>query len=121
MSLPKPVPAVHLHLLDLVFEFWCLSGNSFREDQRHTSPHSVRLHPLKITVPGDLLLFGRFPVNTDRAVLDDEPDFLLAGQILKVHNGVVLPYLLDIPLDLLLSGDVAVDAELAADIIAYQD
>ena len=65
----------------------------------------------------DLLLLGGFAVNTDRAVLDDEPDLGLAREVLEVHDRVVLPDLLDVPLHLLLPGDVAVDPQFLAHVV----
>ena len=66
---------------------------------------------------GDLFLLRSFSVNTDRTVLDDEPDLRFARQVLEVHDGVVMPYLLDIPLHFLLAGNVPADPQFLAHII----
>src|SRR5690606_1294944 len=97
-----------------------LEGEAFREDERHAAPHGVRLNPFEVPVAADLLLLRSLPVDADRAVLDDQPDLALRREILQVHGGVVLAYLLDVTLHLLLPRDVAVHPERPTDKVAHE-
>ena len=71
-------------------------------------------------MPRDLLFFRRFAIDTDRAVLYDQPDLGFAWQVLEAHDGIVLADLLDVPLDLVLPGMVAADPEFCPHIIPDQ-
>ena len=86
----QPLPAVEMHLSYVLLDLRSFETDTFRNHKTHTAPDNVRLHPLKIPVPGDLLFFRRFTVNTDRTVTDNEPDIIILGKILHTLNTVVL-------------------------------
>ena len=70
-----PLPALDIHLFHIFLDFWRFECQPLRDHQRHPAPHRVRLHPIEVPVSAHLLLFCRFTVDTDRAVLDDHPEF----------------------------------------------
>ncbi len=117
----KPVPPVHLHLPDIAHHFGSLQDQPLCNDQCHSTPDSVGLNPFQVPVPGDLFPFGRLPVDTDRTVLDDQPDLFRRREILQAHDRVILPDLLDIPLDLFGSRNIPVQPEQSSDIIAHKN
>ena len=86
----QPFPPVKVHLRYILLDLRSFETDTFRNHKTHTAPDNVRLHPLKIPVPGYLLFFRRFTVNTDRTVTDNEPDIIILGKILHTLNTVVL-------------------------------
>lgn len=119
-QLLDPVPALYLHLSDILQDFWGFQRQPFGDDERHPAPDGVGLHPLQVPVTAHFFPLGRFAVDADRAVLDDHPEFLLAREILQAYDVVVLPDLLDVALNLFGEGDVAPDPERLAHVITHQ-
>jgi hypothetical protein len=101
-------------------DFGGLLGDALCNDEGHTAPDRIRLHPLEIAIPAHLLILGRFTVDADRAVGDNKADLPLAGKILKIMTAVILAYLFNIAFDLILSWFVRSDAQRSADKIADQ-
>jgi len=120
-QLPEPVPAVQREGTHVLLDLGGLQGEPLGEYERHPAPDRVRLDPLEVPVPAHLFLFRPLPVDADRAVLDDEPDLVVRGEVLEVHDGVVLAYLLDVAFDLLGAGDVPVHPEFPPDEVPDED
>ena len=117
----QPFPSLHFHLLNIFLDFRGFQRQAFRYDEGHTAAYRVRLNPFQVAVSAHLGLFGPFTIDTDRAVLEDKPDLGIAREVLKAHNRVVLPYLLDIPKNFFFPRDIPVDVELPPHIVPHED
>ncbi len=117
----EPFPAVKIHLRNVLLDLWGFQSDTFGDHKTHSSADNVRLDPFQIPVSGDLLLLGRFSVDADRAVSDDQTNIVVFWEILHTLDVVVLLDLLDIPLDLLFTGLVPVDTKQPAHIIADEN